>query len=249
MSATHTKESNEAKWEELRIKFAKKLCHVYCEVENKATGRKAFSMGDFQLADGSLSKYYFDFRTIYAYPKYLEEISEMLVKCIQLNIMENGKSNSETPSSVQRIAGIPNASLGLATLISVKTGIPSFYCHMKETYREVPKYAIQGSLEKADRVLIIDDLTTTALRKTETIDLIEKNNGQVKYILVIVDRQEGAEEKLGERGIKLFSLIRATEFAKIAYSENLIGEEEAKEIISHIQGRRKKMGLSEIKID
>lgn len=229
-------ETGIGKWEDIRAKFAKKLCHIYCEAENKATKRKAFSFGDFQLANGSLSQYYFDFRTIYAYPDYLDEIVDMLVKCVKYNI----------PSAIQRIAGIPNASLGLASLLSAKLRIPSFYCHMKEIFYDEPRYAIQGSLEKGDNVLVIDDLTTTGLRKTETIDIIERNGGQVSYSLVIIDRQEGSEENLEKRNIVLLSLLKASEFAKIARDEELITEEQRNTILHYIQKRREKDGLPSV---
>jgi len=236
-------------WDDIRARFAVNLCHIYCEVKNKATGRTAFNFGNFQLADGSLSPYYFDFRTIYAYPKYLEEIAEMMIKCVEYNILGFDRSELKSnPSPIQRIAGIPNASLGLATLVSVKLNIPSLYCHMKEFYYNEPKYAIQGSLERGDHVLVIDDLTTTALRKTETIDIIEKNGGQVSHSVVIIDRQEGAEEKLRERGIGLLSLLKTSEFATIARNENLIDEKQKERIIAHIRDRRAKDGLSGINL-
>lgn len=237
------------KWENIRARFAVNLCHIYCEVKNKATGRAAFSFGNFQLADGSLSSYYFDFRTIYAYPKYLEEIAEMVINCIEYNILGFERSELKSnPSPIQRIAGIPTASLGLATLVSVKLNVPSLYCHMKELYYNEPKYAIQGSLEKGDHVLVIDDLTTTALRKTETIDIIEKTGGHVSHSIVIIDRQEGAEEKLREKGIKLLSLLKASEFATIARNENLIDEKQKEKIVAHIKDRRAKDGLSGISL-
>jgi len=235
-----------SEWWSLRTTFASRLCHIYCTVENKATGRKAFDFGNFQLADGSLSPYYFDFRTVYAYPKHLEEIAEMLTKCIEYNVLGISRDKLKLDSApIQRIAGIPNASLGLTALISVKLGMPSFYCHVKPFFKEL-KYAIQGSLESGDHVLVIDDLATGALRKTENIDIITTNGGHVSQVVVVIDRQEGAEEKLKERGIALLSLLRASEFAEIALKEGLIEEEQKNKVIGHIDQARAKKGLPAI---
>jgi len=95
-------------------------------------------------------------------------------------------------------------------------------------------------------VLVIDDLTTTGLRKTETIDIIERNGGKVGYSLVVLDRQEGAEEKLQERNIVLLSILKASEFAKVAEDEGLINKKQRNIILDYIQRRREKDGLPSV---
>lgn len=240
-----TKKLNPDEWESIRAEFAEELTTIFCKLTNEATGRKAFSFGDFLLADGSISPYYFDFRTIYAYPTYLTRIVEMVITCIEYNIFRHKSEDVNPLSFIQRIAGIPNASLGLATLVSVRLGIPSFYCHMKHLYTET-KYSIQGSLKPNDNVLVLDDLITTGMRKMETINVIKECGGVVDNVVVIVNRQEGGEENLKENGIKLYSLLNAKEFAEIAYRKKLISEAEKNKIIQHIQQRRQKKGLPSI---
>lgn len=229
-------------WEKIRGQFAEELTIYYFKAVNEATGRRAFSFGDFLLADGSISPYYFDFRTMYSYPDYLRKIADMMVTCIEYNIFQHKKENFNPLTVIQRIAGIPNASLGLAALVSAALGIPSFYCDMKPLYIE-SKYAIQGSLKPRDNVLILDDLITTGMRKMETIKIIKECGGYVKAVVVVIDRQEGGKEILEKDGIKLYSLITASEFAEIAHKKKLINDAERDIIIQHILQKRRKKGL------
>jgi uridine monophosphate synthetase len=229
-------------WENIRVQFAEELTTFYFKAINESTGRKAFSFGDFLLADGSISPYYFDFRTMYSYPNYLMKIVDMVITCIEYNIFQHKKENFNPLSVIQRIAGIPNASLGLAALVSALLKIPSFYCDMKPLYTE-SKYAIQGSLKLRDNVLVLDDLITTGMRKMETIKIIEECGGIVQAVIVVIDRQEGGKEVLHEKGIKLYSLITASEFAEIAHNKGLINEAEKTTIIQHVRQRRQRKGL------
>jgi uridine monophosphate synthetase len=229
-------------WEGIRVQFAEELTTFYFKATNESTGRKAFSFGDFLLADGSISPYYFDFRTMYSYPNYLMKIVDMIVTCIEYNIFQHKKENFNPLAVTQRIAGIPNASLGLAALVSGSLGIPSFYCDMKPLYIE-SKYAIQGSLKPRDHVLILDDLITTGMRKMETIKIIKECGGIVQAVIVVIDREEGGKEILQENGIKLYSLVTAREFAEIAHEKGLINETEKTTIIQHIRQRRQRKGL------
>lgn len=48
----------------------------------------------------------------------------------------------------------------------------------------------------------------------------------MQAVIVVIDRQEGGKEVLREKGIKLYSLITASEFAEIAHNKGLINEAE-----------------------
>ncbi len=233
-----------AEWEKVRVGFLDELCDYYCHVmENSATGRKGLAFGDFELADGSLSPYYFDLRTAYAYPDIIARISEMAALLIQYKILGFSRTESMPVTlPIQRIAGVPNASLGLTALVSLKLHIPWFYWDLKRRYAD-PREAVQGSLSQGDEVLVLDDLTTAAIRKMEIIQGIVDSGGTVKHVAVILDREEGGEERLMGHGIKLHSIAKAREFAESAFNKGQITKEQRQIIIDYVLKRRKEKGL------
>lgn len=63
------------------------------------------------------------------------------------------------------------------------------------------------------RVLIADDVATSGLSIFKAIEEARAVGAIADVALVLVDREEGASEFLAERGVRLVSVFRASEFA------------------------------------
>lgn len=66
---------------------------------------------------------------------------------------------------------------------------------------------ICDSYERNCNVLILDDLATGADTKIEAINSLRNNNFFVDQCVVLIDRQQGAEEQLKKVGVKLHSVF------------------------------------------
>ena len=76
---------------------------------------------------------------------------------------------------------------------------------------------IEGNLSQDDkRVVIIDDVATSGGSTLKTINRIKEefSHLQIVKVIVLVDREEGAKEKLAEHGYTLESLFTANEIRK-----------------------------------
>ncbi len=62
------------------------------------------------------------------------------------------------------------------------------------------------------RVVLIDDVATTGQAFVQSIDVLKALGIKPLKALCIVDRQEGAEEALAQKGCPLISLFKASEF-------------------------------------
>src|SRR5665213_551156 len=62
------------------------------------------------------------------------------------------------------------------------------------------------------RVMIADDVATTGGSILVAVDTARAAGALVETALVLVDRQEGARERLREHGVRLLSVFRAAEF-------------------------------------
>ena len=83
-----------------------------------------------------------------------------------------------------------------------------------------------------DRVLLIDDLVTTGLSLERAAKAIRAEGGVVTDAFVLLDREEGGEERLARNGVRLHSILRISDVARKLYDMNAIGDEELRVILS-----------------
>ena len=86
----------------------------------------------------------------------------------------------------------------------------------KERKEHGTRALIEGLPEDLDlmgkTVAIVDDVTTTGNSVLVAVNLAREAGADVKYVITIVDRQEGARENLAVHGLNLVALLNAEEF-------------------------------------
>lgn len=168
----------------------------------KIIDNDCLKLGRFKLKSGKMSPFYLDLRKIISNPSLLVKIADAYIK-----LAENLEFN--------RIAAIPVAAIPIATAISLKTGIPFIYP------RIVPKdhgsgNRIEGSFKKGERVVLIDDLITTAKSKLEAIEILHQEGLIVSDLIVLIERDKTGREELTKQGIRVHSYADIAELLAIA---------------------------------
>ena len=121
------------------------------------------------------------------------------------------------------VAGVPVGGLLLATAFSLETNIPMIYARVRP--EGTGKRGIEGRFNMGDTALIIDDLITRGSSVLETAELLEENRLKVKDVIVLVDREHGATERLRRRGYNLISILKLDVMLNHYMSRGLISEE------------------------
>ena len=121
------------------------------------------------------------------------------------------------------VAGVPVGGLLLATAFSLETNIPMIYARVRP--EGTGKRGIEGRFNMGDTTLIIDDLITRGSSVLETAELLEENRLLVKDVIVLVDREHGATERLRRRGYNLISILKLDVMLNHYMSGGLISEE------------------------
>jgi orotate phosphoribosyltransferase len=158
--------------------------------------------GDFVLASGKKSKYYVDIKKATTNPKVLKAVAKMIKEYLE---KENELENKNL-----KIAGVELGSVSIATAVSLETE-KDLLIVRKKAKDYGTKNKIEGELNDGDRVIIVEDVTTSGGSVAKAVDEIRRNNGIVEKVFVIVDRMEGAKDNLKEMNVELIPLVTIEE--------------------------------------
>ena len=203
---------------EQKEKMKTELCRILHKIG-------ALKFGTFKLASGKISPYYIDLRVVPSFPDAFREICDLYTNLINTTV---GEENFD------RIAGVPTAGMGFASVIAYNFKKPFFYTRprMKTHGRE---RRVEGILMPGNRVLIVDDLITTGKSLIQAVTVIRAEGGTVNDAVVLVNREEGGKEKLASRDVTLHYLLDASEAAHKLYEIGAISEEQLETVMKQVK--------------
>jgi len=169
----------------------------------------AIRFGEFTLSSRRKSPYYIDLRLAPSYPDVLDRIGDLYVGVVKNEIQPKWK--------IDRIAGVPTAGLPVATVVSQKLRIPLIYVRKEKKDYGLSK-TVEGVVESNDNILLVDDLITTGHSTIQEAEIL-RETGNVKHVVVLVDREQGGPENLNHEELELHSLIKITDV--FAYLKDL----------------------------
>ncbi|MDW5550469.1 orotate phosphoribosyltransferase [Methanosarcina sp.] len=164
----------------------------------KACG--AIRYGNFTLASGKKSKYYIDIKKASTDPKTLKLIARQAafrIKQMDVNI----------------VAGVELGGVPLATAASIETELPLLI--VRKAIKDYgTKSRFVGDIEPEDRLVMLEDVTTSGGSVRNAIEVVRETGASVKYVISVVDREEGAAENLKEVDVELVPLVSASDLLK-----------------------------------
>jgi orotate phosphoribosyltransferase len=161
----------------------------------KACG--AVRYGDFTLASGKKSKYYIDIKKASTDPKTLKLIARQAAfKVKEMN--------------VSLVAGVELGGVPLATAVSMETELPLLI--VRKSIKDYgTKSRFVGEIKPEDQIVMLEDVTTSGGSVRNAIEIVRETGANVKYVITVVDREEGAKESLEEAGAELVPLVTASD--------------------------------------
>ena len=152
----------------------------------------------FTLASGLSSPTYIDCRKLISYP----QIRSTVMDFMACKILRNAGFDA-----FDNIAGGETAGIPFAALIAERLGLPMTYVRKKpKGYGKDAQ--IEGKLDKGQRVLLVEDLTTDGGSKLKFVEAIRKAEGICNDTAVIFyyDIFPGTLAKLSQDNINLHYL-------------------------------------------
>jgi len=157
----------------------------------------AYLEGDFVLSSGKRSKYYLDKWRFETKPELLREIARALAGLLP-----------DPPPD--RLAGVELGGVPLATALSLETGIPSLVVRRQAKEYGTAK-GIEGVFEAGERVVLVEDVLTTAGQAIAAAQRLTEAGLDVIRIIYVIDREEGADDNITAAGLAPAPLFRKSD--------------------------------------
>ena len=152
--------------------------------------------GDFVLRSGRKSSFYFDKYRFESDPKILAAVAERMHKLL--------------PELYDKLAGLELGGIPIATVLSQLTGRPCLYVR-KEAKSYGTRNLIEGSFNRGERVVVIEDVVTTAGQVRKSVIEMRAAGLEINHVVCAVDREAGGKEALNNIGCLLLSVFTSKE--------------------------------------
>ena len=189
--------------------------------------------GNFTVSESAVSSPVFvNPKVLISNPTALRVASKLIQQ--EINLAQSLRRPRVHPFAV--VAGVPVGGLLLATAYSLETSIPLIYARIRP--EGTGKRGIEGNFTAGDTALIIDDLITRGSSILETAALLEESELKVRDVIVLIDREHGAAERLRHQGYNLMSILKLDVMLNHYMSRGLISEETYRLCAEYLQTKQ-----------
>jgi len=161
---------------------------------------KALRRGTFTLASGRVASFYLDAKQVV-----LDARGAMLVGRAILDLL---RDRGPLPAAVGGMSIGADPVTGAVVTMAGVAGTPlKGFMVRKEAKDHGTKRFIEGPVSPGDRVVIVEDVTTTGGSSLVAIDRALEFGLVVERVVTVIDRLAGATATLAARGIPLDALV------------------------------------------
>ncbi|MEX0786071.1 MAG: orotate phosphoribosyltransferase [Dehalococcoidia bacterium] len=188
--------------------------------------RRCFQYGDFTLASGRKSKFYYNGKLVTLRPSGAKLIGEALVDVV----LASGAEAVGGPA----LGAVPIAMAVGAAGVALGRDLPVFVVRMeqkehgaRDLIAEPYSDAERPVVAEGRRLAIVEDTITTGGSVRKAIDAVESLGCEVVLVAVLVERHEGGADELRKQGYDVVSLFRADEEGRLTVNEAYVERLEA----------------------
>lgn len=160
---------------------------------------KSYLRGEFTLSSGEHSKVFFDVKMTSLDPEGATLAADLILDMIKGH-------------DIQAVGGIAVGACPIVSAICVRSyergePLPAFYVRKEEKKHGTQKKIEGPELKTGQRVLIVDDVATKGGSMLDAINPVKELGCVIGKTIVVVDREQGAKERLRSEGYELESIF------------------------------------------
>jgi orotate phosphoribosyltransferase len=160
---------------------------------------RAVAFGDFVLASGKRSRYYINSKLVLFHSEAVALLGESLFRATEdLTIQAVGGLE---------VGAIPMAAACVYRYHQAGRALEGFFVR-KAAKGHGSQERVEGRLNAGDRVVILDDVLTTGESCVQAIEAAEAKGATVERVVCIVDRLQGARDRLAKYDFRPLYTIR-----------------------------------------
>ena len=182
--------------------------------------------GSFKIKSGATSPYYIDLARLLSSPKQLCSIADLAAEQVK-QIMVSVR--------IDKLASIELKGALIVPSIACKVNVPCIVVRKEEKAYGVTGRIAGADVAKGDNILFFDDVISEGLSKVEGIKPLQELGGNVKHLLVVVNREQGGKENLEKLGFKVHALAKISDIVNSLYQNKHISKEQATEVLSYVK--------------
>ncbi len=164
---------------------------------------RSLKRGQFTLSSGRPSTYLFQLRPTILHPEGQFHAGTIIVSIMQ-------------QLQLRAVGGLELGAVPLVCAASFASHIADYpveaFFVRKQAKVHGAMQLVDGDFTEGSEILFVDDVTTSGASLLKAIDSLSDRKFTVRWALSVLDRDEGAEERFAERGIKLLSLFKKSDF-------------------------------------
>jgi orotate phosphoribosyltransferase len=196
------------------------------KVANALYSSGCLKFGRFKIKSGAISPYYIDLARLLSSPKQLCFIADLAAEQVR-QIMISDR--------IDKLASIELKGALIVPSIACKVNLPCIVVRKEEKAYGVLGRIAGADIAKGDNILFFDDVISEGLSKVEGIKPLQSLGGNVKHLLVVVNREQGGKENLEKLGFRVHVLAKISDIADSLYLNNHISKEQADDVLSFVK--------------
>jgi orotate phosphoribosyltransferase len=199
------------------------------KVANALYSSGCLKFGSFKIKSGATSPYYIDLARLLALPEALCTIAEAAAEEIKkLMVVDR----------IDKLASIELKGALIVPSIACKVNLPCIVVRKESKAYGVTGRIAGADVAKGDNFLFFDDVISEGLSKVEGIKPLQELGGNVKHLLVVVNREQGGKENLEKLGFKMHALAKVSELVESLYHNKRISKAQSQEVLDYVKNFR-----------
>jgi orotate phosphoribosyltransferase len=182
--------------------------------------------GCFKIKSGAVSPYYIDLARLLSSPKQLCSVAGVAAEKVN-EIIASDK--------IDKLASIELKGALIVPSIACIVNLPCIIVRKEEKAYGVTGRIAGADIAKGDRILFFDDVISEGISKVEGIKPLQELGGNVKHLLVVVNREQGGKENLEKIGFKVHALAKISDLVNSLYSNKHISKQQANEVLDYLK--------------